>query len=288
MAPSDWEEGTIVLPSAEFAKVRRAAQMAHAEHLQEVFDLTQEFWKGLTNKQQRDRGEYSTAVHEFLRVKGSLRAHFSPGPGRNTSGDWTRDKALNACVAMISRSGNPSRVLKSDMGFPTNRTTEFDAGGSRLTFDKENSTAYWLVDESKGARHNARAMPMAQAFFSALDHIRWTRGTGGVFLGNDEYNGEDREYGGGMNYVTVTFGPMGAGVDPDKCVPYTDSKGKRTTQADLHELGRVRLAGEMAATAAADKAYAQSVKASSAQPRGHNGHAGQYTFRRNAEPGFRL
>lgn len=287
MGANAWEEGTITVPSADFSKIRQAVQKEETRHLQEVFDLTQEFWKGLTRKQQTDRGEYGRAIHTFMEQKGRVRAHFSSDPWRNRPGDWTRDKALLGFNAAVSRS-KPARVLKTDMAFPTNRTTEFGNDGCRISFVKAANTIQWSVGENKNARERAHATPWARALFKALDEVRWTRGTGGFFEGNDEYNTEDHGAGGGGNYVTTAFGPIGAAEAPDECRPYTDSKGKRVTEDTLRALGRAKMEAQWAAQRAANEAYAKSVKASGIQPRGHNGHAGQYTYRLNAEPGFRL
>ena len=43
-----------------------------------------------------------------------------------------------------------------------------------------------------------------------LGRLNWTRATGGVFSGNDEYN---RDSGSGGNYITAAYGPLG---DADK------------------------------------------------------------------------
>lgn len=284
----EWEEGIIALPSAEFAKVRQAVQKAETEYKQEVFDLTQEFWKGLNRRQQTDPSEYARAVDTFVRDKGRERARLSPGAWRNTEGDWTRDQVLGGFSRAVHGPRRPERVLKANMDFPTNRTTEFGALGCHLIFDKANNRVEWHVEEGKRARERARALPITQAFFGALDQVRWTRGTGGAFTGNDEHNAEDREFGSGGNYITTAFGPTGADVDPNNCRPYIDSKGRRVTETDLMMLGRVQRDARLKAAEAAQKAYEKSVKASGVQPRGHNGHAGQYTYRTNGEPGFRL
>ncbi len=46
-------------------------------------------------------------------------------------------------------------------------------------------------------------------FFAALSKVRRTRGTGGVITGNDEANRESDHAGGGANYITDGFGPLG-------------------------------------------------------------------------------
>lgn len=62
------ENGTFVLPSAEFAGFRQAMQAVQERHTSQAFDLTQEFWRGLTRKQQTDAGEYAKAQHAFMQA----------------------------------------------------------------------------------------------------------------------------------------------------------------------------------------------------------------------------
>jgi hypothetical protein len=46
-------------------------------------------------------------------------------------------------------------------------------------------------------------------FFAALGKIKWTRSSGGFATGNDEYNQDNTYSGGGANYVTFSYGPVG-------------------------------------------------------------------------------
>jgi len=44
-------------------------------------------------------------------------------------------------------------------------------------------------------------------FFAALDEVRWTRGSGGVIISNNEANRESDCAGGGANFINSGLGP---------------------------------------------------------------------------------
>ena len=295
MSRNEWEHGTIVLPSSEFAKVRQAVQQADTAHKEKVFELTQEFWKGLTRKQQTDPAEYRAAGMKFVADRYRKERHYG-GYGSYGYSERSRadDEAANTALGGFSEvtgihngQSKPARVLKSDMQFPTNRTTSFDAGGY-VSFDKSNNSVTWDVAENNHAVEHARDSPKAAALFEAMGKVAWTRGTGGVFTGNDEDSRGDDYEGGGANYVTDAFGPVGAEQAPDHCRPYTDSKGVRVTSRDLQALATAKIQAEWDAQRKAQEAYAKAIKSSGVQPRGHNGHAGKYTYRERGRANFGL
>ena len=55
------EHGRFVLPSAEFAGFRQAMQKVEQQHKEQAFELTQEFWKGLSRSEQTNAVLYSAA-----------------------------------------------------------------------------------------------------------------------------------------------------------------------------------------------------------------------------------
>lgn len=295
MSKNEWEHGTIVLPSSEFAKVRQAMQQADTTHKEKVFELTQEFWKGLTRKQQTDPAEYREAGRKFFADRyREERRYGGYGDYGSSASRRADDESVNSALGDFSEvtemrygQSKPARVLKSDMRFPSNRTTSFYAGG-HVSFDKENNTVTWDVDENNHAVERARADPKAAAFFDAISKVAWTRGTGGVFTGNDENCRDDEYEGGGANYVTDAYGPVGAEASPTHCRPYTDSKGVRVTERDLERIAKAKFQAEWEAQRKAQEAYAKAMKSSGVQPRGHKGHVGQYTYRERGRANFSL
>jgi hypothetical protein len=89
---------------------------------------------------------------------------------------------------------------------------DLDLGESRMLSDFEielnhdKRTVHWSVYEGNHACEEARRTPEARRLFKALDRIQWTRGSGGTIAGNDEYNQDCQDPGGGANYVVKYYG----------------------------------------------------------------------------------
>ena len=103
----------------------------------------------------------------------------------------------------------PVRPLKKDFPKLTNKTTQIDNDDCTVVFNDKTHTVSWSVQENNHAVENARESILGQAFFSALRKIKWTRGSGGELVGNDEYNQDDCSSGGGANYTKAHYGPKG-------------------------------------------------------------------------------
>lgn len=242
MSCYEWERGEIKLPTAEFARVRQAVEKADRAAKEASFALTQDFWKGLTRKQQTDPEAYRLALLAWERqhLQGGRPYVGFGSPAEREHREAEADAHAQARDLLSRRirvdyengkptgHGSPKRVLQADVDYPTNRTTTFACDGdATIEFDRATSTVTWGVSENNHAVESAHARPLAQVLFGELAKVRWTRGTGGVLSGNDEYNAGSRDPGGGANYVTCGFGPVGA-ADWDawmKTSDYRDSTG---------------------------------------------------------------
>lgn len=283
----DRQHGEIVLPSAEFAAVRQAVQKATHEHQSKVFEETQAFWKGLTRKEQTDPASYQTALRKYVDAK-----HKQLYPAQSFS-SWSRPTPAPFTEEFVDDvegrlgipyGGKPARVLKSDLPFPTNRTSSFPAGEGSVSFDKDTNTVRWSTSENRGATERAHNSAAGKAFFDRLKTVKWTRNTGGIIMGNNELS----EEAGRGDACSVAYGPIGAAQEPSSCQEYTDSKGNRVGRAELMKLqqelwdAQRKLQNRMAkATAAAGRGAGRG-KTTAASNRGSFASYG------HSEPTFRL
>lgn len=188
MSCYEWESGSITLPSSAVAGVRKALVDASNKLHDEVYEGTRAFIQRAGTRDPK-----------------KLQAVLYGGPARPSEHiDW----ALQCCVL-----GTPGPVKlpsheQIDRVNPraTNRTTHFECG-SEASVSITGRVVNWRVEENNHSVDRAHEHPVAQAFFRALDRVTWTRGTGGQFIGNNEYNRDNEYEGGGGNYVTQTFGP---------------------------------------------------------------------------------
>ncbi|MBG0738958.1 hypothetical protein IV500_05910 [Paeniglutamicibacter antarcticus] len=227
------EHGEIVLPAAEFAAVRQAVQKVVHEHQTKVFDATQEFWKGLTRKEQTDPEAYTAALRKDVNARHAAMEQAQSSWRHQPSAPHLEE--LNDDLEWrltLDRGAKPARVLKTDLPFPTNRTTDFPAGEGSVTFNKDTNTVEWNTGESRNVIDRAHNSAAGAALFDRIKTVKWTRNTGGLIMGNNEYAQEA----GHGDACHKAYGPIGAAQEPSNCEEYTDSKGNRVGQAELRKL----------------------------------------------------
>lgn len=193
MSCYEWESGTLALPTAEVAPMRKALNAAHTNQMRRVEMLLEKVW---TDVKKMPADKRCTQVSSWRypnahnladeETWGDLTSLFYASKGRKPTAEHWK-KALSA----------PS----------TNRTSSWACGEATVGLAGRNLT--WSVPDNNHAVEHAHDEWLGRALFDQLGRVEWTRGSGGVFVGNNEYNQDDACPGGGGNYITYAFGPAG-------------------------------------------------------------------------------
>lgn len=233
MSHYDWEEGSIVLSTKELAAFRKAAAEHYNKALLADFEQLGKLAAALKLAGKGKRGfdfraALSTELTRTVRVA-----------WEGTSAVWKfkllddDDAAIMGLLldkagklVTLKKSAFKLASVRSDMAYPPQHCPAYTDGS--FHFDAAKRTVTWCVSEGNHACERARESHMGRFFFSYLKKVVWTRGTGGVIVGNDEYNRDDREYGGGANYTKDHFGPRGAAELEARLKPLTRIRRKTT------------------------------------------------------------
>lgn len=204
MSCHEWEEGTVLLSTAAFPKFRKdliaAFNKRAADDYLEACRLHRNLVAAGAGKRKFD---YRAALTNIMYGAGRVSFRIDTLPDYKVE-----DLLLTKPTA--DTSSKPRRPLKKDFPLAKWDTVTFSGDmDSYCLLDPKLRTVLWSVPENNHAVNTARNAWLARTVFGILGVVNWTRGTGGVIWGNDEYNRDARADGGG-NYVTATFGPLGS------------------------------------------------------------------------------
>lgn len=270
------ENGTVILPAAAFSKVRKAMELEDKRLRELGLEFAQTLWGNVPASAKKNKKEYWKEIEE------------QSGTSWNSSGavpSELRSKRLSReeVSAVVEHAhqvlrlaehhgGAPSRPQKKFANLPTNRTTEFSFEEAEVVFDKKSNTISWYVDRNNHSVDRAHSDPRFEVLSRELKDVRWTRNTGGTIYYENEYQDDG-------NRPSRAYGPNGAVEHPLVCIPYTMANGFRVTEHWLRDIADKQLQ----AARKAFKASRPIAHGSGSQPRGHKGHAGQYTYRTSGQ-----
>lgn len=196
MSCYEWEHGTLKIPAKEYGKLRRALIEKHNTLQDQLYERALRAHAKILAAKKGKRGfnvyEYATGYDALDLDHRIVRLLFA-----------------NA-VSWDNKPKKLQKPKKKDLDKkPVSKGCVLRMPDAAIAFNDKARTVTWDVPENNHAREHAHEHELAKFFFRKLNAIRWTRGSGGKFLGNDEYNrdeGGDYE-GGGGSYVTATYGP---------------------------------------------------------------------------------
>jgi len=187
MSCYEWEGGEIKLPTKIFAKFRK------------------EFIDGYNEIQQRkiDRIK-SYSERALLGGKGKRGYNYEGFMLSLSDGSWEEENLISQLFADNKSSGKPKMPTKKMFTFANGKSFGFDIGEAYIGFKKP--CVGWSVHENNHACESAHATPEAKLLFRMLSHVQWTRGSGGLIVGNNEYHRDEDGLGGGGNYEVMSYG----------------------------------------------------------------------------------
>lgn len=205
-----WEHGTIELPSAEVAGIKRALRTASNELREAVKERAESIHREVMDKRStRSVDRYRETLREIQ--------YGDSGPYRRQLSD--RDLTVQATAGSVIHlvldvDGKVRKPTDADiervLPKATNRTTVFPVispmGHSEASISIEGRTLTWDVPENNHSTDEAERSVLYGVLFGALDRIEWTRGSGGTIWGNNEYNESGNSpHGRGPDYVVREY-----------------------------------------------------------------------------------
>jgi hypothetical protein len=212
MSCYEWESGRISIPRAEWAGFKTVIRDAHNVEQKRLLALAirlqDEIVKTATGQRNVDWRQVSRQVIEKTASREGdawdvVFRIFAPN----------REKACAAIgrtyadpMDLKGSAGRPPKPTKGMFPEANGKTMSFSVTGGGIELDDQARTVHWEVHENNHAIERAREHPVAVALFRALDRMKWDTKCGGEIVGNNEYNRDSRESGGGGNTVNARYG----------------------------------------------------------------------------------
>ncbi len=189
MSCNEWQSGAVTIPTKAFSALYKS------------------FVTGYNDIQSRKLRNMKS-LYDYIMIAGKGKRNF----------DYVGSMELHADMYKVSfddieklfpfNRTKPFHPTKKMFDSANTRTVSFclDEGAASISFNKADHSVSWGVPENNHACERAHDLPEAQLLFRLLQNIKYTRNSGGEIVGNDEYNRDNMQSGGGANYVVFSFG----------------------------------------------------------------------------------
>lgn len=187
MSCYEWESGAIKIPTKVFAKFRRSFIDGYNEIQQRKLDKLKS-WRETALRDGKGRRNYSFRDRMLCMASG-----------------YEEEQLVDL---LFDENHKPKMPTKKMFDFVNGKDNYFNVDDScaSVNFNQRDKTVSWSVYENNHACESAHATPEAKLLFRLLSRVDFTRGSGGVIVGNNEYNTDNISEGGGGNYAVMRFG----------------------------------------------------------------------------------
>jgi len=193
MSCYNWEHGTLKLSVAEYARFKK--------DFREGFNRLQKIEMAAATRhwEKFKTGPLPDFFDEQRQRFYKLWQKWKPEPRPNNPGWGTWEQMKR-----------PRKPIRKDFPLANNKQTLFTFDEADITFKHDTREVSYNSGNNNHQVERAREHKVGKLFFRLLETVKWTRGTGGKLIGNDEYNQETDGEGGGGNYVTATYPRKGS------------------------------------------------------------------------------
>jgi hypothetical protein len=216
MSRNGWERGTLKLPSAAWAPFKKGLQEGMSKHKEADYALALKLHAALVEQKKGKRGfdlkaafDAEFAAEEASRLGSSW--GWSSGPRTQKKYPFVTVNYYEVKKSILGKEETPGLYKPQKKDFPkcTSATLSFSGDSCSVTLDNAKREVTWATDDGNHSVEHAHESALGKLVFELLRQVKWTRNTGGTISGNDEYNRENTDEGGGGNYVAHRFGPLG-------------------------------------------------------------------------------
>lgn len=202
MSCYEWERGTIKLSVKEYNRVKREMIEAIKKHQVTLYTNAIKLYEKMIAAAKGKRDVDWKKLHSNLRLEVVRQGDFL-----SDRDETDLDPDDKFYPLYDSENKRPLKPKKKDYAVKIERKDlSLYFSEAQISFNDKNKTIFWSVSENNHAREWCHNHTYAKALFRLLGTVKWTRGTGGTIVGNDEYNQDSDYEGGGGNYVTMSFG----------------------------------------------------------------------------------
>lgn len=200
MSCYEWERGSYVIPSDQWADAKKFIRDAHNAGMKHDFALAKEL---VSVAKMATKGKRGINIRSYLR-----QLYYNTYSQRERKFQILYPETV--LDRLVSReSGKLLEPKLKDFPDATTTTTFFSLTEGHISFDNKTRTVNWHVEENNHAVDEMRETKLGRAFFRLLDKIEWKGQSGGHIYGNDEYNSDPDNGGNGSHYFKDPRGKLG-------------------------------------------------------------------------------
>jgi hypothetical protein len=229
MSKHEEERGSLILPSAEVVNLRNALTTAVNTRRAQAFELAEKIHARLQSpagaaqrkaigailRGKTRQGTYDLFWDLLEAVDPTKRSHYGYDIAEEP---MLRETRCETIMRLLIAEGDPAKGTKPRLRAPrkkdlplllNSKTWAWSGDEFRISINPKTRVLHWNVERNKRAVEEAHEHLLGKTLFSALAKMKWTRGTGGVFIYSDEYMADAAMDGNGSAVSRTPYGPLG-------------------------------------------------------------------------------